>query len=354
MDCGGNCPAKCGNCDVDLDRATGIPRDRGNAANSHSFSFGNIAVIKAAIEAMDESDSRYTYGLSGMSNQQIIDLMKYTIRTRYTSDQKMKAVADYVHKNMAWASDEDDWPDGVEAARIITHSGARMVKKARNDPKERCNDSSIPIHEKKVKTKVHTNPKYCGDCEDHAFLRAALLRHLGVAAKCVFVGEHHSAWGQPANDSDIPPWRLPASERYIDPNGPVGRPHYLDEEVSGVSGVSDTSKKKCGDGTGGHAFNIVFYQSKFRIMDYYDIDYYFSNIWACHQADKVWNDTVGRYWNGPPTPPPDYVHNYLGTWRRPSHLPPPDPPFEFPIGNRCYENGKRHWNYRTLHKDVCP
>ena len=56
--------------------------------------------------------------------------------------------------------------------------------------------------------------------------------------------------------------------------------------------------------------------------------------WECHQADNIWNDRMGMYWNGNISPS-RFVHNYLGH-------------------NKCYEVGKSHWNFKTFQRQNCP
>ena len=88
---------------------------------------------------------------------------------------------------------------------------------------------------------------------------------------------------------------------------------------------------------GGHGFNVVIYKSKYRIMDYFYLGYWFysDNSWISHQADNVWNDHFGRHWDWPFTPPPSKIHNYPGP-------------------NKCYEEGKSYWTHDTLYADICP
>ena len=86
---------------------------------------------------------------------------------------------------------------------------------------------------------------YCGDCEDHAILREALMRSLGVSWRCAFCADHYDSY--------------------------FG---------------------------GGHTFNLVYYRNKWRIMDHGPLGTYFSisRHWDAHIPHNVWNDRVGEYW----------------------------------------------------------
>ena len=90
---------------------------------------------------------------------------------------------------------------------------------------------------------------YCGDCEDHSILRAALLRSLGVNPYCIF----------DARGSD-------------------------------------------GDKT--HRYNIVLYKEAYRIMDYYELGTYFNFRWSMHQTTDISNDKI------PWSLPEKYTFNY--------------------------------------------
>jgi hypothetical protein len=112
---------------------------------------------------------------------------------------------------------------------------------------------------------------YCGDCEDFAILRTALLRRLGVSWECVYNVDHYEDFG-------------------------------------------------------GHTFNHVLYKNKWRIMDYNELPYYFTYRWDQHDPpDNVWNDHVGEFWchwsNFECTvghDPRDYTRNYVGGIECPS------------------------------------
>jgi len=116
---------------------------------------------------------------------------------------------------------------------------------------------------------------YCGDCEDHAVFRAALLKALGISSECVYCAEYWGGyWGQ-----------------------------------------------------GGHGFNLVNYRNKWRIMDYGTLGTDFKTNDDAHKASNIWNDVTGEIycpnWRDnlgdgswdcgcEKTPPSSYTWNYVG------------------------------------------
>jgi hypothetical protein len=179
------------------------------------------------------------------------------------SDRIMEAVGYYVDKHMAYVSDS-----GIEneqsALWTIGYSGSA----------KQCANS------------------FCGDCEDMAILRNALIRALGVSWKCAFVGDHYDGyWG------------------------------------------------------GGHSFNIVVYKNAYRILDQHTLGYFFyHNRWDQHIPQNVWNDRVGEFWcpdwidntgECDKTDPKKFTWNYLGDTG----------------GQKCPPT----WSgEETYHTDVCP
>jgi len=110
---------------------------------------------------------------------------------------------------------------------------------------------------------------FCGDCEDHAILRMTLLFALGVDDDCVKI--------------------------VVGPN---------------------------------HAYNVVNYQGKYRIMDYHPLGYYFysTNHWDAHET---------------------YLVGRTGGWSdSTSNL-----PMNYPGTRGCPITG---WHYSTYYCDICP
>lgn len=101
----------------------------------------------------------------------------------------------------------------------------------------------------------------------------------------------------------------------------------------------------------GHSFNIVVYNNRYRILDYYPIgmekDGYENPFWESgeefseinHRASNIWNDKMGAYlakpWTGEWTNPGKYTQNISEG------------------GINCYETGKDHWSAKTLYYDYC-
>ncbi len=144
VDCGGASPSRCVQC-----LAPGI--EPGSAEDAGFYSLDSVEVLstaQAAIaeHALDSNQDPSTY----YAGPEAVD--------RY-----VQAVAAYVDRHMAYASDTKigDWHGGQSALTTIRDSGSRGCGK-----------------------------DYCGDCEDFSFLRAALLRALRVSWKCVFSARH--------------------------------------------------------------------------------------------------------------------------------------------------------------------
>lgn len=312
VDCGGVCPATCVDCDA---------HNYGNATSSWVFSFNDQVVIDAAHEALDEYANHVGVPVADLD----------------TASERMEAVAWYVAAYMEYMYDEGGWNGAQTAARIIRDSGDRtgcLHKDSEDDECDRrgkCSDQDSPIV-------PNEHIRFCGDCEDHAIVRASLLRHLGVSHECVVLADYHEGWDHPQYDTDFPPWELPQDQLFVDPEGPGTPP----EPYPGYSNSSrfrilakettDTDGKK-----GGHTFNVVLYYNKYRIMDYHPLGYYFTSdeYWESQEIDNIWTDHYGQHWDTPATAPSTYIHNYPGA-------------------NKCYEGERNRWTLDTLYEDVCP
>ena len=135
-----------------------------------------------------------------------------------------------------------------------------------------------------------------GDLEDHAILRAALLRALGFSQQCIFCADHHNDYDQ-----------------------------GQDQECHG-------DKK----GSGGHTFNIAVYKGKYRIMDYGPmVPLFWANkqAWNQHVVDNIWNDHTGKHWSQKNVKPFNSVL----------------PMVNYP-GNPCSPSS--NWDWRTYFNDV--
>lgn len=251
IDCGGLSPAQC------MDCVQGEV-NRGNAESRHLFSLKNPVVRATANQALLE----YAQDLGAEPGTLYSGVA--------TAHRYVQAIAWFVDSHMVYVEDKGDWKGPQKAARTINKSGSRPA----------CTKD------------------FCGDCEDFAILRAALLRSIGYSWKCIFCANHHSSIDQGQ-----------ASE-CVDP---------------------DCEHDK----NGGHSFNIVYYQGRYRILDYGTmfVRRYQTDCWCAHATDNVWNDHYGKY---------------RDEWR----LRPYDGKLliNYP-GNPCCPTA--NWNWRTYYGDIC-
>ena len=220
IDCGPTCPVRiCIGCYES-------PIDIGDAGNADLMSLGTSAVYDAAIDALEEYADNKSVGVSSLN----------------TPNEYMEAVAWYVEEHMKYQGD-DIFQNEQDAKYTIEESGDRGCGK-----------------------------DFCGDCEDHAILRTALMRRLGVSWYCVYNVDHYTDFG-------------------------------------------------------GHTFNHVFYKNKWRIMDYGELGSYFRERLDMHTPpSNVWNDHLGVFWchwsnlgcTTGSTDPKDYTRNYVGGVECPS------------------------------------
>ncbi|HDR72942.1 MAG TPA: hypothetical protein ENN85_03395 [Methanoculleus sp.] len=212
IDCGGVCPASCTDCCADAAFGSGPESDR--------FSLRNSAVERAASEALMEYADCLRDDACRGGLPTVCILTDYSTVTaadlEMSSDAMMEAVGYYVDQHMEYVYDD------------LWGSGAPNIQSARwtiEDSHSRC------------------SMDYCGDCEDHAILRHALMRKLGVSSYCAYLADYFEGyWG------------------------------------------------------GGHTFNLVNYRNKWRIMDYGPLGHYFDNRWSAHVPHSIWNDRIGEYW----------------------------------------------------------
>jgi len=143
-----------------------------------------------------------------------------------TADLLVAAVAEYVSNHMTWTSDGNHNPACINGVHGLNYQPgwdfpipANYTIRYTGDP--RCNCPT----------------DFCGDCEDHAILRAALLRALGFAPECIW--------------------------------------DAIDNPVS-------------------HEYNIVVYEGAFRIMDYGPISSWLqTHTWSSHTSYFGWNEEHG-------------------------------------------------------------
>jgi hypothetical protein len=254
VDSGGSSPAKYMNCLLGS-------INPGNATDSGYFSLKNsseLMVVKAfatvaLMEYAQNQGQNFNTFYSGVEK----------------ADRYVEAIAYYVNEHMEWVKDGGSWSGKQSAIRTLTESAHRGSK------------------------------DFHGDCEDHAILRAALLRSLGFNHRCIFCADHHNSVDQGQN-----------------------------EECGG-------DKKK----SGGHTYNIVVYKGKYRIMDYGKMEPRYWNsggntCWDQHVTDNIWNDHTGEHWDKKDTSPygGQPLVNYPGNPSSPSS----------------------NWDWRTYYNDITP
>jgi hypothetical protein len=235
IDCGGPCPASCRDCFADA--------DVGSAEDAGYFCLDSRVVLDTARAALQE----YVNCLRNPECRAMLqvadplmDFSRVTVADlEQNTDYIMEAVAYYVYQHTTYMFDSAcsmcdpgggpslDPGGAISAADMIQRSSGRGGIIAGYQHVDTCPND------------------YCGDCEDQAILREALIRSLGVSWRCAFCVDHYDSY--------------------------IG---------------------------GGHTFNLVYYRNKWRIMDYGLLGSYFSvdRYWDAHTAHSIWNDRIGEYW----------------------------------------------------------
>jgi hypothetical protein len=157
-----------------------------------------------------------------------------------TADELVAAVAEFVDNHMTWTADDVKvngvWVDGPNKTCINT------VHQLNYQPGW---DFPIPANYTISYTgaaRCNCPTDYCGDCEDHAILRAALLRALGFAPECIW----------------------------------------------------DTIDRDPATGAISHEYNVVIYEGAFRLMDYGPISSWLAtHTWNSHRSYYGWNEVHG-------------------------------------------------------------
>lgn len=143
-----------------------------------------------------------------------------------TADNLVAAVAFYVDRHMSWRDD-------TQNQAVFAANGFADYAPGWDFPQP----ADLTLSISGDLTNAAANDDFQGDCEDHAILRAALLRALCFA-----------------------PWAIW---------------DVIDEPVT-------------------HEYNVVLYQGAFRLMDYGLITRWLaSHTWASHQSNYGWNQDHG-------------------------------------------------------------
>lgn len=143
-----------------------------------------------------------------------------------TSDELVAAVAEYVDAHMTWESDNDHNPSCINTVHQLNYQPGWDFPIPANYTIRYTGDA-----------RCNCPTEYCGDCEDHAILRAALLRALGFSPSCI--------------------WDV------------------IDNPVS-------------------HEYNVVIYEGAYRLMDYGPITSWLdTHTWDAHRSYFGWNEDHG-------------------------------------------------------------
>lgn len=240
----------------------------------------DLQPVAAAVDPGD-SDSADLFSLRDADEQRVVRTFATVALLEYAqsrgedmtafygdhrrADRYVEAVAWYVDQHMEYVSDGGSFTGAQSAYETLTATGHRGSK------------------------------DFAGDCEDHAILRAALLRALGFKPTCIYCADHHNSVDQGQAD-----------------------------ECHG-------DKK----GSGGHTYNVVVYRGKYRILDYGVMQ---RRLWAAkaawnqHVTDNLWNDHTGKHWSRQDTSPQGSV-----------------PLVNYP-GNPCCPSTT--WDWRTYFDDI--
>jgi hypothetical protein len=241
IDCGGPCPASCCDCFEDA--------GFGDADDADYFCLDSGVVHDTAMLALYEYANCLKDPVCRTTLYVYDPLMDFNTVTvddlEGSTDYIMEAVAYYVAEHTQYMYDDDDCEDRGICDRHGAINAVDMIQRTGSRSGTLGNE-----------TFVDTCPKdYCGDCEDHAILREALMRSLGVSWRCAFCAD-------------------------------------------------------CNEPGHGHVFNPVYYRNKWRIMDYGPLGRYFSDYWVAHTPSNIWNDRVGEF--GSDLDPYSRTQNYNG------------------------------------------
>jgi hypothetical protein len=254
VDCGGSSPA------VNYNPVrTNI--NPGTAGSSSLYSLRNTSQRVVV-------NTYATLALFEYANNQGVDFNTFYSGAE-KADRYVEAIAWYVDQHMVYVADGGSWNGSQSAFKTLTETSHRGAG------------------------------DFHGDCEDHAILRAALLRSLGFYHRAIFCADHHN--GVQQNQC---------------------------EECGG-----DKKKK-----SGGHTYNIVIYKGKYRIMDYgpmQERNWAGGACWDQHATDNIWNDHTGKHWSKKDVSPygsATAMVNYPGNPASPSP----------------------NWDWRTYFNDITP
>lgn len=189
----------------------GYPQGTNEQTGANLYRLDKAIVRTRAMEALQEYANFTGLSLFEISN---------------VADHMVAAVAFYVDGHMSWRSD-------AQNEQVFADNGWDSYEPGWDFPQPA--DLTLTISGNL--TNASPNDDYQGDCEDHAILRAALLRSLGFA-----------------------PWAIWDA---------------IDDPIT-------------------HEYNVVLYEGAYRLMDYGRIERWLdSHTWSSHQSYYGWNEDHG-------------------------------------------------------------
>lgn len=201
----------------------GYPGTTNEQTGANLYRLDKSIVLNHALDAVAEYSNA-----SGIPLVQVVSI----------ADNMVAAVAWYVDEHMSWRTDTCDAGSTscVSNRDVFAANGYGSYSPGWDFPQP----ADLTLLISGDVTNAVTNDDFQGDCEDHAILRAALLRALGFA-----------------------PWAIWDA---------------IDNPIT-------------------HEYNIVLYEGAYRIMDYGTIDRWLNwHTWSSHTSYYGWNEDHGpRY-----------------------------------------------------------
>jgi hypothetical protein len=193
-----------------------------------------------------------------------------------TSDEIIAAVAWFVDEHMNWLSDNDGGPNQT----CINTANGLGYDAGWDFPIP----ASYTVNYTGLPACYSCGTDFCGDCEDHAILRQALAKRIGISSKCV--------------------WDA------IDLNDPAR-----------------------------HEYNVVLYRSKYRLMDYGEIDTWLASHTSLHETENNWNYVYGPRYPDAGNLAEDFTYNY---------------PLSGPLATPSKVDCSLAWDLNTYYEGTCP
>ncbi len=188
IDCGGASGIPCHNC---------LKEDSyGSAASSGYFNLEPYVDENTDLNDNAGSSGEDVYRVVKEAEQYYASAHGITVDEIDTADEKMEAVSLYLYEYMGYMMDDEIYGRHIN----VVQSAAYTVSDSMNRMGFESNISDI----KKLCTEIYTKSgklaKFCGDCEDHAILREAMLRYMGVSSDCAYVADYQNGISQPSGN----------------------------------------------------------------------------------------------------------------------------------------------------------